>query len=75
MTLQPFVEIAACRKTYFPQIVLLQDKEKPYFGFQKLGCHCKNLRCHFDTQKRLKKHFLELHPHTTLFDTPQWRIS
>ena len=52
MTLQPFVEIAACRKTYFPQIVLLQDKEKPYLGFQKLGCHCKNLRCHFDTQKR-----------------------
>jgi len=30
---------------------------KPHFGFQNLGCHCKFLECHFDTQKRLKKHW------------------
>jgi len=29
------------------QIVLLQYTAKPYLGFQ-------NVRCHFDTQKRLK---------------------
>jgi len=31
---------------------------KPYLGFQKLECHCKILGCHFDTQKRLRKHWL-----------------
>jgi len=30
---------------------------KPYLGFQNLGFHCKILGCHFDTQKRLKKHW------------------
>jgi len=25
-----------------------------------LGCHCKILGCHFDTQKRLKKHCTSL---------------
>jgi len=50
--------IATSRKTCFPQIVLLQYKAKPYLlGFQNLGCHCKILGCHFDTQKRLKKHW------------------
>ena len=50
------VAIITCRKTYFPQIVLPQFKAKPYLlGFQNLGCHCKILGCHFDTQKRLKE--------------------
>jgi len=40
--------------TCFPQIVLLQYKAMPYLGFQNLGCHCRNLGCHFDTSKRLK---------------------
>ena len=31
---------------------------KTYLGFQNLGCHCKILGCHFDTQKRLKKTLL-----------------
>ena len=55
ITLQPSVAIAACRKTYFPQIVLLQRKVKPHLGFQNLGCHCPNLGCHFDTQNWLQK--------------------
>ena len=33
ITLQPFVAIATCKKTCFPQIVLLQYKAKPYLGF------------------------------------------
>jgi len=56
ITLQPSVAIATCRKTNFPQFVLIQYKAKPYFGFQNLGCHCKILGCHFDTQKLLEKH-------------------
>jgi len=44
-----------CRKTCLSQIVLLQYKAKSYLGFQNLGCHCKILGCHFDTQKRLEK--------------------
>ena len=52
--LQPSVAIARCRKTCFPQIVLLQGKVKPYLSLQNLVCHCKILRWHFDTQKRLK---------------------
>ena len=28
---------------------------KPYLGFENLGCHCKILGCHSDTQKQLKK--------------------
>jgi len=56
ITLQPSVAIPKCRKTCFPQIVVLQYKTKPDLGFQNLGCHCKILGCHFDTQKRLKKH-------------------
>ena len=51
---QPSVAIVTFRKTCFPQIILLQYKAKPYLGFQNLGCHCKILGCHFDTQKRLK---------------------
>ena len=43
------------RKTCLSQILLLQYKANPYFGFQDLGCHCKILGCHFDTQKRLEK--------------------
>jgi len=58
MTLQPSVAIATCRKICFPQFVLLQYKTKPYLGFQNLGCHSKILGCHFDTQKRLKKHWV-----------------
>jgi len=58
ITLQPSVAIAMCRKACFPQIVLLQYKAKPHLGFQNLGCHFKILRCHFDTQKRLKKHWV-----------------
>ena len=53
--LQPSVAVATCRKSFFPQFVLLQYKAKPYLGFQNLGCHCKILGCHFDTQKRLRK--------------------
>jgi len=34
---------------------VLQYQAKPYLDFQNLGCHCKVSRCHFDTQKRLKK--------------------
>ena len=56
ITLQPSVATTTCRKTCFPQIVLIQGKVKPYLGFQKLGCHCKMIGCHFDTQKRQKKH-------------------
>jgi len=44
--LQPSVAIATCRKTCFPQIVLLEYEAKPYLGFQSLGCHCKILGCH-----------------------------
>jgi len=55
ITLQPSIAIATCRKTCFLQIVLLQGKVKPYLGLQNLGCHCKILGCHFDTQKRYKK--------------------
>jgi len=45
------------QENMFSQIVLLQYKAKPYLlGFQNLGCHCKILGCHFDTQKRLKNH-------------------
>jgi len=40
------------------QVVLLQYKAKPYLGFQNLGCHYKMLGCHFDIQKRLKKHWI-----------------
>ena len=55
--LQPSVAVATCRRTCFLQFVLLQYKAKLYLGFQNLGCHCKILGCHFDTQKRLKKHW------------------
>jgi len=55
ITLQSSDAIAMCRKVRFPQIVLLRYKVKPHLGFQNLGCHCKILGCHFDTQKRLKK--------------------
>jgi len=58
-TLQSSVAIAMCRKTCFPQIVLLQCKAKPYPDFQNLESHCKILGCHFDTHKRLKKHCSE----------------
>ena len=30
------------------------SKAKPHLGFQNLGCHCKILGCHFDTQNGLK---------------------
>ena len=56
IALRPSVTIATCRKTCSPQIVLLQHKVKSYLGFQNLGCHCKILGCHFDTQKQLKQH-------------------
>jgi len=49
--LQPSVAVAMCRKTCFPQFILLQYKAKPYLSFQNLGCHCKILGCHFDTLK------------------------
>jgi len=55
ITLQPSVAIATFRKKCFPQVILLHYKAKPYLGFQNLGCHCKILGCHFDTQKRLKE--------------------
>ena len=48
------VAIVTCKKTYFPQIVLIQYKAKPHLGYQNLGCHCKILGCHFDTQNGLK---------------------
>jgi len=49
------------QENIFSQIILLQYKAKPYhLGFQNLGCHCKILGCHFDTQKRLKKHCAQL---------------
>jgi len=57
--------MAACRKTCFPQIVLLQYRAKPYLlGFQNLGCHCKILECHFDAQTRLKKYWVALYDET-----------
>ena len=59
ITLQPSVAISTCRKTCLSQFVLLQYKAKPYLGFQNLGCHCKILGCHFDTQKDLKKHWVQ----------------
>jgi len=55
ITLQPSVAIATCRKPCFPQMASLQHKAKPNLGFRNLGCHCKIMRCHFDTQKRFKK--------------------
>ena len=54
ITLQPFVAITTCRKTCFSQMVLLHYKAKPHLGFQNLGCHCKILGRHFDTQNGLK---------------------
>jgi len=60
ITLQLSVAMATCRKTCLPQIFLLQYEGKPYLDFQNLGCHCKILGCHFDTQKWLKKHWPHL---------------
>jgi len=54
-----------CKKACFPQIILLQYRAKPYLGFQNFGYHRKILECHFDTQKRLKKHCASLYPHIT----------
>ena len=62
VALRPSVAIATCRKTCFPQIVLVQNKAKPYLGFQNVRCHFKILGCHFDTQKRLKKSVTRLEP-------------
>ena len=56
------------QESMFSQIVLLQYKAKPYLlGFQNLGCHCKILGCHFDTQKRLKNTLLSTTPAHNVF--------
>ena len=36
------------------------SKSKPHLGFQNLGCHCKILGCHFDTQIGFKKRLIIL---------------
>ena len=64
LQLHSSVAVATCRKTFFPQFVLLQYKAKPYLAFQNLRCHHKILGCHFDTHKRLKK---------TLASTLTWK--
>jgi len=53
---------AACCNSHVQENMLSSNRftsiqAKPHFGFQNLGCHCKFLGCHFDTQKRLKKHW------------------
>jgi len=64
------VAIATCRKPCFPQSVLLLGKTINCLSEFRLSLE--NFGCHFDTQKRLKKHCLN-HYNCLLFITIMWR--
>ena len=63
---------AACCNSHVQENMLSSNRftsiqAKPHFGIQNLGCHCKFLGCHFDTQKRLKKNTGRMNSYLVLY--------